>query len=131
MTESGNIADSAGNRLQVFAVDANGQVTGNAVSDAQVPPTNAAGSEFAGVTITSTGLVQASYADGSVEPIGAVALASFFSPTGLKKVGSATGKALACPVPPATVRPARAPMVRCCRARSSVQMSILPKSWSV
>ena len=89
MTESGNIADSAGNRLQVFAVDANGQVTGNAVSDAQVPPTNAAGSEFAGVTITSTGLVQASYADGSVEPIGAVALASFISPTGLKKVGSA------------------------------------------
>jgi flagellar hook protein FlgE len=89
MTESGNIADSAGNRLQVFAVDANGQVTGNAIGDAQVPPVNANGSEFAGVTVTATGIVQASYADGTVEPVGAVALASFISPTGLKKVGSA------------------------------------------
>ncbi|HBQ92244.1 MAG TPA: flagellar biosynthesis protein FlgE, partial [Erythrobacter sp.] len=61
MTESGNIADSAGNRLQVFAVDANGQVTGNAIGDAQVPPVNANGSEFAGVTVTATGIVQASY----------------------------------------------------------------------
>ena len=89
MSDTGHITDSAGNRLQVFSVDANGQVTGNGISDAQVPAVNAAGSEFAGVTITETGLVQASYADGSVEPIGAVALASFISPNGLKKVGSA------------------------------------------
>lgn len=89
MSDTGHITDSAGNRLQVFSVDGNGQVTGNGISDAQVPAVNAAGSEFAGVTITETGLVQASYADGSVEPIGAVALASFISPNGLKKVGSA------------------------------------------
>ncbi|MFT6608798.1 MAG: flagellar hook protein FlgE, partial [Qipengyuania sp.] len=89
MTETGHIADSAGNRLQLFAVDANGAVTGNAISDAAVPQTNAAGAEFAGVTISSTGVVQASYTDGSVEPVGGVALANFISPTGLKKVGSA------------------------------------------
>ena len=64
-------------------------LAGNAIGDAQVPPVNANGSEFAGVTVTATGIVQASYADGTVEPVGAVALASFISPTGLKKVGSA------------------------------------------
>jgi flagellar hook protein FlgE len=86
---SGNIADADGNRLQVFPVDAAGQITGNTLSDAQIPPTNAAGAEFAGVTIDNNGLVSASYSDGSVEPIGNVALASFIAPTGLKKVGSA------------------------------------------
>ena len=89
MTGTGDIADSEGNRLQLFPVDANGQVTSNTLGDAQIPAANAAGSELAGVTITAEGVVQASYADGSIEPVGAVALATFISPTGLKKVGSA------------------------------------------
>ena len=67
----------------------NGQVTGNTLADANLPPQNAAGSEFVGVTIDDVGVVSASYADGSVEPVGAVALATFIAPTGLKKVGDA------------------------------------------
>jgi len=93
LTGTGHIADADGNRVQVFPVDATGAITGTTLADVQVPSTNAAGAEFAGVTISATGLVQASYADGSVEPVGAVALASFISPTGLKKIGSGSWQA--------------------------------------
>ena len=86
---NGNIVSNSGNRLQLFPVDANGQVTGNTLADANLPPQNAAGSEFVGVTIDDVGVVSASYADGSVEPVGAVALATFIAPPGLKKVGDA------------------------------------------
>ncbi len=88
MDGAGFIHDGSNNRLQVFPVDADGAVTSDTPIDAQVPPVNAAGAEYAGITISSTGLVQASYADGSVEPIGSIALASFISPTGLRQVGS-------------------------------------------
>ena len=89
MNGTGNIADTDGNLLQVFPVDASGNITGTTLSDAKIPSTNSSGAQFAGVTIDNTGLVSASYADGSVEPVGNVALASFLAPTGLKKVGSA------------------------------------------
>ncbi|GMM93540.1 flagellar hook-basal body protein [Qipengyuania sp. MTN3-11] len=89
LSETGNIVDNSGNSLQLFPVDASGRVTGNRLGNATVPTQNAAGSEFIGVTISETGVVNASYADGSVEPVGAVALATFISPGGLKKVGDA------------------------------------------
>lgn len=87
---SGHIADSNGNRLQLFPTDANGNVTGNTLNDAMIPPSNAAGAEFAGVTVSNEGLVNVSYADGSVESIGKVALAAFIAPTGLKKIGASS-----------------------------------------
>jgi flagellar hook protein FlgE len=43
--------------------------------------------------VASDGLVSASYADGTVEPVGVVALASFIAPTGLKQVGSSNWEA--------------------------------------
>ncbi|NCP23960.1 MAG: flagellar hook basal-body protein [Erythrobacter sp.] len=86
---TGNIVDSSGNRLQLLPVDANGTVTGNTLQDANLPVQNAAGSDFVGVTVDKSGVVSASYADGTTEPVGAVALASFISPNGLKKVGDA------------------------------------------
>ena len=89
LSGAGNIVDSSGNRLQLFPVDANGQITGNTLSDANLPTQNAAGAEFVGVTIDEVGVVSASYADGSTDTVGAVALATFISPTGLKKVGQA------------------------------------------
>jgi flagellar hook protein FlgE len=89
LSGAGHIVDSSGNRLQLFPVDANGQITGNTLSDANLPTQNAAGAEFVGVTIDEVGVVSASYADGSTDPVGAVALATFISPTGLKKVGQA------------------------------------------
>ena len=56
--------------------------------DAQVPATNGAGAEFAGISIGNNGLVVATYADGSQFNVGTVALASFIAPTGLKQLGS-------------------------------------------
>ena len=90
---SGGIVDKRGNSLQVYPVDANGAPTANTLQDAQIPAQNAAGAEYAGVSVGSDGVVRASYADGSVDPIGMVALASFMSPTGLKPAGSASWEA--------------------------------------
>ena len=82
------IVDNDGNRLQAYAVDANGDPTSNALQDVQIPVTNAAGAEYAGVTVGSDGVIRASYADGSNQPVGMVALATFMAPNGLKPVGS-------------------------------------------
>ena len=88
MDENGYITDGGPNRLQIFPTDANGVPTSNTPVDALVPPLNAAGSEYVGVVVGKDGLVSASYADGTVEPVGSIALASFIVPTGLKQVGS-------------------------------------------
>ncbi|WP_305095441.1 flagellar hook-basal body protein [Croceibacterium aestuarii] len=85
---AGFIDDGSNNRLQVFPTDTAGNVTSTTPVDAQIAPTNAAGAEFAGITVAADGKVSASYADGSVEAVGKVALASFIAPTGLKQVGS-------------------------------------------
>jgi flagellar hook protein FlgE len=87
--EAGFVHDGSNNRLQVFAVDATGTPTSTTTTiSAQIPPVNGSGAEYAGVTIGKDGLLQASYADGSVEMIGSVALASFVAPTGLRQEGS-------------------------------------------
>ena len=89
----GYVTDGSNNRLQVLPTDAAGNVTSTTPIDAQVPQVNAAGADFAGVTVDSDGSVSASYADGSVEVIGSIALASFIAPTGLKQVGSSNWEA--------------------------------------
>ncbi|MEL7738280.1 flagellar hook basal-body protein [Citromicrobium bathyomarinum] len=88
INENGGIVDNSGNRLQGFSVDANGDPTSTSLQSLQIAPTNAAGAEYAGVSVGPDGVVQASYADGTTEPVGMVALASFMAPNGLKPVGS-------------------------------------------
>jgi flagellar hook protein FlgE len=88
MDDAGFINDGSDNRLQVLPTDAAGVVTSTTPIDAQVAPVNGAGAEYAGVTVGEDGLVSASYADGSVEVVGKIALATFIAPTGLKQVGS-------------------------------------------
>ncbi|NCP19825.1 MAG: flagellar hook-basal body complex protein [Erythrobacter sp.] len=88
INDTGGIVDNDGNRLQVYPVDAEGATTGMNLLDAQIPAQNAAGADYAGVSVGKDGVVRASFADGSVEPIGMVALASFMAPNGLKPVGS-------------------------------------------
>ena len=73
----------------MFPTDAAGNVTSATPGSAQIPATNGAGAQFAGVTVSESGNVVASYADGSNTVIGKVALASFIAPSGLKAVGSA------------------------------------------
>lgn len=86
--EGGFIQDGSNNRLQMFPTDAAGNVTSATPQDAQVPQTNAAGSAFAGLTISANGNISASYVDGSNEVIGKISLASFIAPNGLRQVGS-------------------------------------------
>jgi len=84
---AGFIQDSSDNRLQIFASNGTGGYATTA-SSAQIPATNTAGAEFAGVTVANNGDVTASYADGTNTVIGKVALASFVAPNGLKQTGS-------------------------------------------
>ena len=93
MDEQGFIHDGDDNRLQVFPVDANGVSTSTTPQDVQVPSTNAAGSNFAGVTVRDDGNIVATYADGTNSFVGKLALAAFIAPTGLRQVGSSNWQA--------------------------------------
>jgi flagellar hook protein FlgE len=88
MDDTGHIHDGSDNRLQVFPVDAAGVVTSTTPIDAQVPATNAAGADFAGLTVAGDGSIIASFADGSNQSVGKIALGAFIASTGLKQVGS-------------------------------------------
>jgi flagellar hook protein FlgE len=88
MDDLGFVLDGDGNRLQVFPVDIAGNATSTTPQDAQVPAVNAAGSNFAGVTVADNGNIIATYADGTNLITGKLALAAFISPTGLKQIGS-------------------------------------------
>ena len=85
---NGLVQDGSDNVLQVFPTDAAGTVTSTTPANCTVPATNAAGAEFAGLTVLENGNVTASYADGSNTVVGKIAVASFIAPTGLKQVGS-------------------------------------------
>jgi len=88
---NGFIKNGQNARMQVFPVDTSGNITSTTtLQDAQIPAQNTAGSDFAGVTINSSGQVVATYADGTNSFIGAVALATFLAPTGLKQMGDAS-----------------------------------------
>ena len=88
MDGAGFIHDGSDNRLQVFPTDATGTITSTTPTSAQVPLVNAAGAQFAGVSVSGNGNVTASYSDGTNTVIGKIALASFTAPQGLKQVGS-------------------------------------------
>lgn len=85
---AGQVQDGSDNVLQVFPTDADGNVTGTALTNCIVPATNAANAEFAGLTVLENGDVTASYADGTNTVVGKIAVAGFIAPTGLKQQGS-------------------------------------------
>lgn len=87
MDGSGNVLDSSNNVLQMFASTGTGTFA-TSRSNATIPPTNTAGSQYTGVTVGANGDIVASYADGTNSTIGRIALASFIAPSGLKQVGS-------------------------------------------
>jgi flagellar hook protein FlgE len=72
----------------VFPVDVNGVSTSTTPQDVVVPAANAAGANFAGVTVRDDGNIVATFADGSNQFVGKVALAAFIAPTGLRQTGS-------------------------------------------
>lgn len=84
---SGALQDSNGNTLQAFPVDPAGVPTSTVPGNINVPMVNGGGSALANVTIDSRGIVSASYADGTSEPVGQIALATFAAPSGLRAIG--------------------------------------------
>jgi flagellar hook protein FlgE len=95
----GYFTDSTGAYLQVLPVGADGAATATDLASAtslQVPFTNTAGARLSDVSIDSEGLISATFADGSLQSLGRVAIANFTSPEGLRQQGdarwSATGQ---------------------------------------
>ena len=86
------VVDTTGSTLQLLPVDASGNVTGNALGDAFdfILPANAPGNPsvaLVNVSVGIDGLVTATYADGSDEALGKIAMASFTAQEGLRPVG--------------------------------------------
>ncbi|ANK12572.1 flagellar hook-basal body complex protein [Erythrobacter neustonensis] len=86
LTAVGEMEDSWGNRLQAYPVDAAGNPTSAVPADINVPVTNGTAT-LANVTINVRGIVIAAYSDGSTQPVGQVALATFPAPNGLRAAG--------------------------------------------
>ena len=91
--DQGFVHDGSVNRLQVLPTDAAGNVTSTTPTSAQVPITNAAGADLAGLTVDGDGALIATFSDGTNQTVGKVALAAFIAPTGLKQVGSSNWEA--------------------------------------
>src|SRR3546814_1811093 len=98
LDEDRYVVDTTGSRLQVLPVDAAGSITGTSASDLTdlVVPTESGGLDangnpipLSGLDISQTGLVTATFADGSTQALGNVAMASFPSQEGLLQGGDA------------------------------------------
>jgi flagellar hook protein FlgE len=86
------VVDTVGSTLQLLPVDAAGNVTSTALANAInfVLPSNAPGNPnvaLVNVSVGIDGLVTATYADGSDETLGKIAMASFTAQEGLRPVG--------------------------------------------
>jgi flagellar hook protein FlgE len=77
--------------VQLFPVDANGVATATdiaSVTSVQVPEVSAStGARLSDMSIDPEGLIVASFSDGSTQPLGRVALATFSNPGGLRQQG--------------------------------------------
>lgn len=95
VTEDRNVVDTTGAIVQVLPVDpTTGAVTGTTTADLTnlvVPQTKPSDPtvQLSSVAVSETGLISATYADGTTEPLGNVALATFASQDGLRQKGDA------------------------------------------
>lgn len=86
------LIDSNRNYVQVLPVDASGNLTATDLASAtslQLPATNGSGSALSGVDIGKTGVITATFADGTTQPIGAVMVGNVSNPEGLAQQGNA------------------------------------------
>ncbi len=88
------VVDTIGSKLQLLPVDADGNVTSTALSEAAdlILPSNSPSdpnSSLANVSIGIDGLVTATYSDGTSQKLGKIAMASFTAVEGLRPVGDA------------------------------------------
>lgn len=94
ITEDRYVVDTTGARVQVLPVDTDGNLTSTAAADLQdlsIPSTKPSDPtvELVSVAVSETGLISATYADGTTEPLGNVAMATFPSQDGLRQKGDA------------------------------------------
>jgi flagellar hook protein FlgE len=97
---SGQLQDSNGDLVQAFPVDAAGNPTSATPASVVIPTTNAAGSALANVSINARGVIGVSYADGTSQAVGQIALASFSASDGLRPIGNTKWEASADSGPP-------------------------------
>ncbi|WOF43591.1 flagellar hook-basal body complex protein [Sphingopyxis indica] len=92
--EDGTVVDTTGSTLQLLPVDADGNVTDASLGGAydlvlpKVSSTNP-DADLVNVSVGIDGLVSATFADGSTEKLGKIAMASFPATEGLRPVGDA------------------------------------------
>jgi flagellar hook protein FlgE len=89
-----NVVDTTGAKLKLLPIDASGNVTSTAFASMTdfVLPATAPGNPavaLSNISVGIDGLVTATYADGSAQALGKVAMASFTSLEGLRPVGDA------------------------------------------
>ena len=88
------VVDTSGAQLQLLPVDANGNVTGNAISDMTnfiLPTADPADptAPLSNISVDTFGVVTATYSNGNQQMLGAIAMASFTALEGLRPVGDA------------------------------------------
>lgn len=93
-TADGHVVDSTGSRLQLLPVDAAGYVTDRTLggmTDFVLPTASPLNPNAAliNISIGDNGLVTATYADGSNQMLGRVAMATFPAMEGLRPIGDA------------------------------------------
>ncbi len=101
-----NVIDTTGAKLKLLPVDPSGNVTSTAFADMRdfVLPANATGNPgvaLSNISVGIDGLVTATFADGSSEALGRVAMASFVALEGLRPVGDAHWQSTGDSGPPA------------------------------
>ncbi len=101
-----NVVDTTDAKLKLLPIDANQNVTSTAFADMRdfVLPANAPGNPsvaLSNISVGIDGLVTATYANGSSEALGKVAMASFVSLEGLRPVGDAHWQSTGDSGPPA------------------------------
>ncbi len=101
-----DVIDSIGSKLQLLPVDASGNVTArslSALTDFKLPVAKTGDPTviLSNISIGNDGLVTATFADGSSEMLGKVAMASFTAEEGLKPTGDAHWQATGDSGPPA------------------------------
>lgn len=94
LDENRYVVDTVGGRLQVLPVDANGVPTSTAAAalvDLQIPVSKpgAPTIQLSSVGVSVAGLVTATYADGTTQMLGTIAMAAFPSQEGLRQQGDA------------------------------------------
>lgn len=92
--EDGTVVDTTGSTLQLLPVDADGNVTDaslGATYDLVIPKVSSSNpdADLVNVSVGTDGLVSATFADGSTEKLGKIAMAAFPATEGLRPVGDA------------------------------------------